>query len=307
MRDPGLRDQGVELKVGALVLVGAVVLVWGLFWISGSSFRGPSITVWGVTEDAGQITTDSRVFLRGVDVGSVEGVTLTATEVIVEINISPGVELGNDTRGTIRPAGFLGQQMLELLPGASTVPLSDGDTLAVGRNLDIMSVASNLGEDTEAVLGRIRDILSDEMILNIGGVTEGFARTADELQDLLSSQRASLQAILANADTLSGRLVELSDSEEAKRTLSQIETLATSAAAASVELQRTSESLASILDGLAAGEGTLGKLLQEDGLHDDLFETMGSVRAAGEELALLIKDIRERPERYLQGIRVSVF
>ena len=58
---------------------------------------------------------------------------------------------------------------------------------------------------------------------------------------------------------------------------------------------------------LADGEGTLGKMLTDDELYDGLTETLANLQAASEEIALLTKDIRDRPDRYLKDIKVSVF
>ena len=58
MRDPGLRDHGSEIKVGALVLIGLITFVAGLWWISGTRLGGPTLGLLGVAADAGQMTPD---------------------------------------------------------------------------------------------------------------------------------------------------------------------------------------------------------------------------------------------------------
>ena len=48
-------------------------------------------------------------------------------------------------------------------------------------------------------------------------------------------------------------------------------------------------------------------MLTDDELYDGLTETLANLQAASEEIALLTKDIRDRPDRYLKDIKISVF
>jgi ABC-type transporter Mla subunit MlaD len=164
MRDPGLRDHGAEIRVGILVLVAAAALVVGLFWISNTRIGGTALRIVGVADDAGQITPDSPVFLRGVEVGAVEGVRLDAERALLDIVLFVDLDLPADTRGMIRPAGFLGTQMLEIVTGAAAASLATGDTILVGRASDLMSLAGTLGDETSVLLEREEAILSEQMV-----------------------------------------------------------------------------------------------------------------------------------------------
>ena len=65
-------------------------------------------------------------------------------------------------------------------------------------------------------------------------------------------------------------------------------------------LKRADASIAElnrVLEGLNAGEGSLGKLLKSDSLHDGLLAT-------NKELQFLLNDLYLNPQRY---VRVSVF
>jgi phospholipid/cholesterol/gamma-HCH transport system substrate-binding protein len=68
----------------------------------------------------------------------------------------------------------------------------------------------------------------------------------------------------------------------------------------STTLKRADASVAELnrlLQGLNAGEGSLGKLLKSDSLHDGLMAT-------NKEMQYLINDLYLNPQRY---VRVSVF
>ena len=307
MRDPGLRDRGVEVRVGVFVLLAAAVVVAGLFWISGSPFRGPTIRVWGIAANANRIATASPVLLRGVEVGTVDEVALEAEHVVLAMTLSTRVRLPADTRGAIQPDGFLGQQLVELTPGTSARTLAEGDTLALDRRSDLTSLASTLGDEVSSLIGEMESLLDGGLAENVAAGSEAFTLAMRELAGILETERASIGSLLANMDTLSNRLAGMTGSEEADRTLANLDTLSTRLAAASADFSAAGRSLAEITRGLEGGEGTLGRLLREDAVHDELVETLGTLRAAGEELALLLRDVRERPDRYLTDLKVSVF
>ncbi|MCG8469982.1 MAG: MlaD family protein [Gemmatimonadetes bacterium] len=307
MRDPGLKDRGAEIKVGILVLVGLVTLVVGLYWISDTRIGRTTMRVLGVAADAGQITPDSKVFLRGVEVGNVDAVVLEPTRVVLQLTLYPGVDIAADTRGVIKPAGFLGAQMIDLVPGVGTPSLTEGDTIALGRSSDLMTLATTLGDETGVLLERLEAVLSERMVENLEASSESFTGAMRQLEELLASERDAIHGLLANMDRASAQLAELTASDELDRSLANLDTLSTRLAAASENFDQTSESLRTITSRLADGEGTLGKMMTEDTLYAGLTETLANLRAASEEIAMLTKDIRERPDRYLKDIKVSVF
>jgi phospholipid/cholesterol/gamma-HCH transport system substrate-binding protein len=307
MRDPGIRDRGAELQVGLLVLIALLALVVGLFWISNARLTGPHLRVHGIAPEAGQITDDARVYLLGIEVGEVESVQLDGFRVVIGLGIYHEVDLPADTRGVIRPAGFLGTQMLELIPGASDRILASGDTIQLGRSADLQSLAANLGDETGVIMERIEDVLSERTVSDIRESSSAFAAAMRELQSLVRAERESLSSLLANLDQASGRLADVADRPDLDRAIANLDTLTNRLATASASFDSTSQSLASITARLDAGEGTFGKMLTDEALYDEMRGAIANLQTATEEIALLTKDLREHPERYLKDIKISVF
>ncbi len=307
MRDPGLRDRGAEVQVGILVIAAFLALVAGLFWISDARLGGPDLRLVGVAGDAGQISPDSRIFLRGVEVGAVEDVRLEASRVVVPLAFFVPLDLPADTRGVIRPAGFLGTQMIELIPGSAVSSMSDGDTIRLGRTSDLMTLAADLGDETGVLLERVEAVLSERMISNLEASSEAFTAAMRELEQLMSGEREALHGLIVNLDAASAEIAGLVGSPELERSLANLDTLSTRLAAASASFDTTSRALASITARLDRGEGSLGRMMTDDDLYEGLTETLANLRAASEEVALLTRDIRDRPGRYLKDIKVSVF
>lgn len=87
--------------------------------------------------------------------------------------------------------------------------------------------------------------------------------------------------------------------DEAKRGIKPVVDRGEKMGQAIDDLASAAQSLDSILTRLQRGEGSLGRLMGDDTVYVNLKE-------ATEELKILIKDIRENPERYLK-VEVKVF
>ena len=307
MRDPGIRDRGAELQVGVLVLIALLALVVGLFWISNTRLGGPHLRIHAIAPEAGQITDGAKVYLLGIEVGEVESVRLDGFRVVIDLGIHHETDLPADTRGVIRAAGFLGTQMVELIPGASDRILASGDTIQLGRSADLQSLAAALGDETSVILERIEDVLSERTVSDIRESSSAFAGAMRELQSLVRAERESLGSLLANLDQASARLADVVDRPDLDRALANLDTLTSRLATASESFASTSQSLASITARLDAGEGTFGKMLTDEALYDELRGAVANLQTATEEIGLLSKDLREHPERYLKDIKISVF
>lgn len=307
MRDPGIRDRGAELQVGVLVLFALLALVVGLFWISNTRLGGPRLRIHAIAPEAGQITDDAKVYLLGIEVGEVESVRLDGLRVVIDLGIHHETDLPADTRGVIRAAGFLGTQMVELIPGVADRVLASGDTIQLGRAADLQSLASSLGDEANVILARIEDALSERTVSDIRESSSAFAAAMRELQSLVRAERESLSSLLANLDRASARLADVADRPDVERALANLDTLTSRLATAGASFDSTSHSLASITARLDAGEGTFGKMLTDEALYDEVRGAVANLQTATEEIALLTKDLREHPERYLKDIKISVF
>jgi len=308
VRDPGLRqDHSSDFKVGILVLMSFVVLIVGVFWISNTRFGGPALRLYAIAPEAQQITADARVFFLGVDVGEVESVQLRGRRVEMELSIFEELDLPADSRGVISAAGFLGSQMVTLVPGSAAESLADGDTIQLGSQRDVMAMAGDLGDEANVVLERIQDVLSEQLVSDVQESSAAFTGAMRELEALIRAERNSVHDLIGSLSETSGHLAELSGGPELERTLASIDSLSTRLNSAAAGLDSTSHSLASITARLDSGEGTLGKLLTDEDLYEDLTAAIENIQIASEEIALLMRDVREQPDRYLRGLRISVF
>lgn len=308
MRDPGLRSHyRTELQVGILMILAFLGLVVGIFWISGARLGGSDLTVYVLAEDAGSVAEGATVTLRGVPVGSVEEIRLVQGGVVLRLETSPRGRLPADTRAAIEAAGFLGQVGVSLRPGSAEEDLASGDTIPAISQGGITQLADRLGSQADEVLSRTQRLLSDSVIAGVQTGAGAFAGTMTELEGMLERQSATLERLIENLSAMSASLEGATDGPELERTLQNIDSLTARLASASAQFEESSESLDSILRKIDEGEGSMGRMVNDPVLHDRMVAAMENMQAATEEIALLSKDVRERPERYLAGVKFSVF
>jgi phospholipid/cholesterol/gamma-HCH transport system substrate-binding protein len=308
MRDPGLRNQQrTELQVGALLLASLIALVVGVIWISGARPGEARMALFATAPEAGALAEGSRVTLLGVDVGSVESIRLRPEGVVLGLEVRYRGALPVDTRGEIRAAGFLGQAALALVPGASDRVLSTGDTIRAASAPGLQDLAGTLGEDASRVLSQVRRILDDTTVANVRRGAGFLAGGMEELETLLKTESESLERMIEGLSATSARLAELTGGPELDRTVARLDSLTGTLVGASDDLDRTAESLASVLGKIDGGEGSLGLMVNDTTLYVRLNGALENLQAATEEIALLTRDVRERPEHYTRGLKFSVF
>lgn len=308
MRDPGLRNQyKTELQVGVLLVVSFLALILGVAWISGRQPGGDRLVVYALAPEAAAVTQGTPVTLLGVEVGSVRRVWLRQDHVGFELVVTFQGQLPRDTRGEIKTSGFLGANVLALIPGVSTELLASGDTITATPAPGLNELAGTLGDQAGRVLEQTRMLLSDSLISNVHSAAGSLAAGMEDVQVLLDREATALQELIESLNKAAGELAEAAASPEIDRTLANIDTLTTRLAAAGDDLDSASQSLASILRKVDEGDGTLGKMVNDGELYDRLTAATENIQVASEEIALLTRDVREQPEKYLDNLKFSVF
>lgn len=308
MRDPGLRDQQrLELQVGALLIVAFVGLVAGILWISGARIGGNEMTLYVAADDAASVAEGSVVMLRGVPVGAVEEVRLVDDGVVIRLKASPEGRLSSDTYASLETAGFLGQMIVGLRPGSADDDLMSGDTIPARVLPGLTGLADQLSDQAGNVLERTQRLLSNDLIASVESGAGAFAGTMGELEAMLERQSQTLEQLIGSLASMSAQLSAATDGPELERTVANIDSLTARLSSASEQFVASSEALASILQKIDTGEGSMGKLVNDPVLYDRMAAAMENMQVATEEIALLTKDIREQPQRYLAGLKISVF
>lgn len=294
-----MRRRTDELLVGLLIIVAIVVGVFGTLWlVRGGLERGYPLYArfpWGAGLSKGQ-----PVLLAGINVGYVAEAELDPNgTIVVELRISRSYGIPVNSTATVVPVGIFGDQAIALTPErAVTQYLPAGDTVPVGPGApsiqDLMFRVDSMSASMADVAHKFSVELVDE-----GGIEDlraTLASTNALVQQLsLVAVEQSRELSLTNA-TLRRSLSALDSAELAATVHSLRQTVANTEQLTS-ELQTTTTRLNSVLAAADSGGGTLGRLLHDPALYEDL-------RALVARLDSLTADVQRNPRRYLN---LSIF
>jgi len=289
-----------EITVGGLVIAALVVLVGGLMWLTGQSFRsGDRVTVPVEFTTVQGLTGGDPVTISGVQVGRVAGVRLESVgRVLVHLEIDKRVAPRVDATAGIRPLDFLGAKFVLYSPGTSEQPLPEGTVIKGSEEADLASSVGGLADQAGGVLKGAEGMLSPEMADQVKATLAATERAVDVLAragsgPLVGDASAALVSLRNTAASLDSIL----SNPSIKESLSEMDEIAVGVKEMTQGLAAVSQNLAAMLEAMRSPEGTVGKLLTDTTLYVDTHELLVSMRK-------LLDDVRERPGRY---VHVSVF
>lgn len=309
-----------ETKIGLLTIVSIGILIFGFKFLQGKNVFSNDIVVFAKYDNVSAILPSNPVYLDGYQVGIVADVKQnqeTLRGYIVSINISSDIKLPENTIAVIKSDLTGGKSIsLEYVDNETqSTFLKDGDEIE-GR--------------TDGVLGTLiqKDDLSDYLQIvkdSILAITEGAGATSDfDLKKIMKSfeeTMANINAITGSVNTmLNAQSSALNQALNNTKDLTAVATekiaMLTNSMDSMVnkinhpdgvldattnrmnqlegtleELNTTVSNLNEVIVKLNEGQGTLGKLINEEEAYDNL-------NASLKELELLLEDFRVHPKRY---------
>jgi phospholipid/cholesterol/gamma-HCH transport system substrate-binding protein len=298
-----VNSKSVELRVGVVVLLACAVLIFGLIWVKGIRFDQTRYRYSVVFPNVGALEVGDPVSVSGVPKGKVERIELHQGDVLVTCNLTTDVVLKKDAKFTVMNVGLMGERFIAVQTGHSDTLLDlsrpiwgyydTGIPEVMGRMGEMIEQLRRLAENLEAVVGTqsSQDALI-QSIKNLKEITQKANALLDRNQkkfdqtlDDLSYTSAELKRMVRDNK---GKLESTADNfSSAAEKLNNITTT----------LDSLSFSLKNLSSKIEGGEGTLGRLVNDTTLYEQIKKTT-------EDVDSLVMDIRRHPKKYL---KFSVF
>jgi len=302
-----------ELKVSLLAIVAAVILFTGVRFLKGTEVFSRFNTYYVVYNNIEGLTPSNPVMINGYKVGQVMKINLMQDQgnyLLVTMNIDEKILLGKGAATSLVSSDLLGSKALYLKVGDVSQPINDGDTLLSNVEQGIVervqAQALPIAEKLDSTLARVNQILGtgdQSDMSNIIGTLVGdttsisaavnnLEGTTRSLNGILQQNERRLNATLANVEMLTQ---QLSDQENGVGSLltklnQKVDSLQVQSTLDKLEL--IAQNLNEITTKMNEGEGTMGKLLNDDSLYTNL-------NNATRDLDLLLIDVKESPKRYV--------
>lgn len=281
-----------EVKIGITGIVAIAVLVYGLNFLKGINVFKAGNGYYVEFEDIAGLVTSSPVYADGYGIGLVREIQYdycNPGHVVVEIELDREVKLPIGTTAELETE-MLGTVKMNLkLPRGVNRWYVQGDTLQGVVNAGVMGKAAGLVPKVEmmmpkldSILMSLNNLLADQSLANTlhnaEQVTANLQITTERLNGLLASD---IPAIAGNLNMVTENLAVISTN------LKDIDYASTVA-----RIDATLEGVKQFTDQLQSKENTVGMLLNDRALYDNLLKTTGNASA-------LLEDLKEHPKRYV--------
>lgn len=247
-------NTNTQLKVGIFLTVGILFILGSIFFLGADKAVFTTyVRVHAHFTQVQGLSSGSLVSLSGVTVGNVERITFlpekNSLDVTLKIDKTFIDRVREGSQVEIRTQGALGDKYVFITPGDPRGPsIKDGDILEVAKGSDIIEIISERGSEA----GKVFDIINELQKITL-------AINAD-------NRLARIMSHMENAST------NLSQTSEAtQRFMVQMNNHATGD-----KLGKSIEKLDAILTKIDRGEGTLGALINDPSLHNQLKSMLGA-------------------------------
>jgi phospholipid/cholesterol/gamma-HCH transport system substrate-binding protein len=287
-----------EIQVGAAFLAAVFVLVAGVMWFKEFQIGGQYRHLVAEFGSTSGLQTGDAVEVAGVTAGSVEHIQYSGGVARVTMKLERDIVLYPGTQVLIQTVGIMGQRMVSIVPGPETgQPIPDEQVLQGEYEIGLTGLMSEGGRTLTVLTDlavRVDSLFATlERDDRVANTLENVDTITRETAELLSGTRPALTRSLASLDSL---LVEMNAAfagrgegigESLDRSRASLERLEQTLDHANTSLARVDTLLARMV----AGDGTAGKMLNDEDLYDELRDTLRETR-------ILLTDIREDPRKY---------
>jgi phospholipid/cholesterol/gamma-HCH transport system substrate-binding protein len=304
-----------ETKIGALTAIAITILLLGYSFLRGNDVFSGSNKYYAVYRSVEGLALAKPVLVNGFQIGRVSSMKLQPDgHTIVEFKIDPDYVIPNNTLAKLSSTDLLGSKAIVFELGNSKVPAEDKDTLkadiqgSLAESLQpIQKKAEMLISKMDSSLAAINKILNptfqkniDRSFMSIANSLQTLEGTTKKIDNLVGSQSGHIDAILSNAEVVSGSLKTSTAHIEGMS--ANFEKVSNDIAASNIKqtLDNANKAMADLqatINKINTSQGSLGLLLNDDKMYKNLTD-------ASNNLNNLFIDLKAHPKRY---VSFSVF
>ncbi len=286
-----------DILIGIAGVVALVALFFGIKFLKGENLFDSRTYYYVHFSNAHGLVKSSAVYADGYQVGIVSDIIYDYDHpgnVLVEISVDPKLKLRVGTRVQI-DSGLMGGCTLNVYPGSNLGSIYQrGDTIPGSEALGLMSKAADLVPQVQGLASKVDTLVVSlnrlvnnpdiPLILsNVEQVSKDLTVTTHHLNSLLENDFPKLASTYNKVGENAILLTEKLDGVDIEGTLANVD--------------KTVKDVDRMILQMQSPEGTLGALMKDRGLYDNLNHTVQSADS-------LLTDFKSRPKRY---IHFSVF
>lgn len=290
-----------ELKTGVIAIVIIVLFIWGYNFLKDQSVYDNTRTFYVEYSNVQGLKINGAVTINGLSIGKVSNISFHPHKdgkLLVEMEVTNNIKFSSNSITKIYSPSLISPKEIKIImAGDNDIVAMSGDTLKGAIDLGILgTIDDQIGplktklesfvSNTDSLILDFSKLLDEENQRNLKLSLENFKNLSYKVDQILESNQEKVDSLLIHTNASMRNLSEITDSLK-KADL----------AATVVKLQTTLDSFNGVLDSIQSGSGSIGKLMNDDALYNNL-------EAASKELEELLYDFKMHPKRY---VNVSVF
>ena len=296
-----------EIKAAFFVLSTILLFIFGFNFLKGSSLLDKQKTIYAVYDEVDGLLVGANVMINGLSIGNVTELDFlpNSTKILVTIKVKDMLNFSSKSTASIYETGVLGGLAISIDPIFERESIvKTGDTLN-------SSVRPGLTE----LINRQIEPLSRQLQSTITSVDSIFTgasnvlnkQTQEEIKESINVLTSAIKAINSSSIIIEKTLTD--KNSQINNTIDNFEKISSNLSEVSGELNSfglsnllsnlevSVDGISSIVNKLDSDKSTIGKLINEDEVYNNLNSSIESLNS-------LISDIKANPKKY---VHFSVF
>ena len=289
-----------EIKIALVAIVGILIMYFGINFLKGMNLFSTNNTYYMTFDDIQGLGASTPIYADGYKVGTVDGMEYDYKEngpIKVKVDINKDLRIPQGSKAEIVKDLMGNLQVNLLLANNPRERVEPGGVIPGAVNGGMMDKAANLIPVVEKMLPKLDSILTSVNALladpalaaslhNVETITSNLTISTRELNTLMAGLNKQVpgmvrkaNGVLDNTNRLTANLASL----DVQGTLNRV--------------NQTLESAHQFTEKLNSNQGSLGLLMNDTKLYDNLTSTMSHADS-------LVIDLKAHPKRY---VHFSVF
>ena len=289
-------------KIALVAIVGIVVLFFGLHFLKGMPVFSTDKVYYASFKDINGLSSSNPIYADGYQVGNVKSIIYDYNKsgrVLVEFQVDNDLRIPQGSSAEIVSDLMGNIKMNLLLANNPRERVEPGDTIQGNLDAGLMGSVQSLVPAVAAMLPKVDSILSSVNMLladpalraslhNIQTISANLAVTSAGLNRLVAEANGKVPGILSKADYAMGKAGStLNNADRLSANLAQLDVAQTLA-----KVDRTLDNVESVTRQLNSPNGSLGLLMRDPGLYNNMNNTVRSADS-------LLTDLKKHPKRYV--------
>ena len=296
-----------EIKAAFFVLSTILLFIFGFNYLKGSSILDKQKTIYAVYDEVDGLLVGANVMINGLSIGNVTELDFlpNSTKILVTLKVKDKLNFSSKSTASIYETGVLGGLAISIEPVFERESIvKTGDTLMSSVRPGLTEL---INRQIEPISRQLQSTITSVDSIFTGASNVLNRQTQEEIKESISVLTSAINAINNSSIIIEETLT--SKNTQINNTIDNIEKISSNLTNVSNELNSfglsslltnlevSVDGISSILDKLDSYNSTLGKLINEDEVYNNLNSSI-------ESLNILINDIKANPKKY---VHFSVF